>query len=269
MPLAATTMWKPVKRCDGLALLDGLGGLEQRRVEGAKQLVAVLKPGSNGARKSPWPLGQRRIDERSWPREWRHSPSASTRSVTTSWVRSTAKEGMSSAPPRAGCGGHLLASSSRRLPRLALEAVGAAIGRFADRHSRSPAAPRDRAPASWHRGRCRRRRECAAACLPGAFDLDFDRGGAQEMAGIPEAAAYARGRREPGLVVGWPWNSAQGRLGVFDGVDRLHFGKAALAVALIELPHLAFLDEGRIGQHDRAEIDGGNGGMDGFARNRA
>ena len=54
----------------------------------------------------------------------------------------------------------------------------------------------------------------------------------------------------------------EGIHGVFQRVDGLNLGKAALTVALVLELGIGLLDEAGVGQHDGAEIDGGRGAMD-------
>ena len=83
------------------------------------------------------------------------------------------------------------------------------------------------------------------------------------MARIPPAGAHALGGLHPGFIF-QRRKILEGVHGVFQRVDGLHLGKAALEVALVLEFGIGLLDEAGVGQHDGAEIDGGRGAMDFF-----
>ena len=145
---------------------------------------------------------------------------------------------MRSAPSPRRCRIHFLGQNLAALFLVALEAVGAAIGRFAD----------DIIEAG---GRFRiglqhlvigpdiAGKQNADGLFAGLLDLDLDRGRAQEMAGIPVARANARHRVDPGFVR----NSNELReagLASCGRVDGLDLGPPALAIALVQDASLRF-----------------------------
>jgi hypothetical protein len=93
------------------------------------------------------------------------------------------------------------------------------------------------------------------------FDLHFDRGRAEQVAGIPEAEAQARHRLLPALER----HRAHHRHrtgGIRRIVDRFDGVAAAALVAAVELVDFAFLDMRRIRQHHRTQVDGSPRGED-------
>lgn len=175
-------------------------------------------------------------------------------SWSSSWVRSTAKAGdqeVAAGPER---GGDLLAQQlATRLDAQVL-ALAVAVGAF-DNEVVEPA--RRLRPVveglllrADVAGEQQAQQRFAA---PGAGDLELDRSGAEDMAGVPEARPDPRRGREP-LVERPSDDAAHRALGVGLAVDRLDRAPAAPPVALVEPGDLALLDVAAVGQHEAQQV---------------
>ena len=93
----------------------------------------------------------------------------------------------------------------------------------------------------------------------GTFDLD--RGGAEQMPGVPIARANPRNDVDPFFVVGWREELQRGeRIGL--RINRSDLGAPARGVAPVERGDLGLLDAAGVRQHVGAEIDGAAGRKD-------
>jgi hypothetical protein len=88
----------------------------------------------------------------------------------------------------------------------------------------------------------------------------LDRGGAEEMAGVPVARPHARHRLEP-CTIADGGKLLHRRFGIGDTINRLDKRPPAPRIAGVQLANFGFLHMARIRQHDGTEIDGRLGGM--------
>jgi hypothetical protein len=174
------------------------------------------------------------------------------RSVTTSCVRSTAKDGNEHHAAAFGASFSSPWPESRGACRGAFKTVAAAIGRFTD----------DIVEALRGFGIGLQQlvvgadvagEEDARRRLALLLHFHLDRGRAQKMAGVPESHADAR--RPARTMFPWPASrtgSAPPWRHPWCTSARPRF--AALGVALVQLLHFHFLDEARVRQHDAAKV---------------
>ena len=96
----------------------------------------------------------------------------------------------------------------------------------------------------------------------GFGEVQLDRGGAEQVAGVPETGAQAGQDLEP-VAIGKGVEKRERRLRIRAGIDRLdRVAAAAPAVAPVELLDLDLLDVGAVGQHDAAQLERRAGGVD-------
>ena len=84
---------------------------------------------------------------------------------------------------------------------------------------------------------------------------------AENMPGIEEGDAHIAGDFQR-VVVAHAHQALQGKEGILFGVERRDGGKPLARAFLVGVSHIGFLDATRIGEHGRAEIAGGVGGID-------
>jgi hypothetical protein len=164
-------------------------------------------------------------------------------SISSSWLRCTAKAGTSSGPPAAWAS-RSSAARARRLDDQVVEARRRL--RFSD--ELAAAGPQIAGEQKFHRAVV-------------SIDVHSDGTGPQDMAGGPPGRPDISGDDGGFAELHRPELGHQ-LLGVARRVDGFDQRPAPTLVATIEVADLGFLDAAGVGQHDLAKVAGGGGSVD-------
>ena len=220
-------------------------GLGQRVAIPREHLASPAPPAANPG--TPWCRAPR--------------PCASGRRMvaSSSWLRSTAKAGISRLPPAASASRISVPSRCPALLDRQVLAVAIAIGALDQQHVDSPVP----SGSSWKvvSSGPMSPENSSRSGRPRSIDLHLERGRAQDVGGVPVAHADTRAGLEPSVVGDRP-RLLEAALGVAPGVDRLDQRPAALPVAPVQPLDLELLDVAAVRQHEAQQVDGRLGGVD-------